>query len=165
MALFDNNKRKYLTLAGLSMGGAWVTPIVNAVMLPAHATTSINACTTSAWHFDVTFLEARCEVGTVCAAVPYGEVISLPTDPPQFLEPYLGKTDFCLSEEELDAGAFNRDNDFGGEKYGRGPASDYIYIRYTIETQSELTMSGTIRTNSVDTFDVVTGIWAATRIA
>jgi len=167
MSRIDNNKRKYLTLAALSMGGMWVKPIVNAVMLPVHATTSIVACSTSAWHFDVTFLEARCEEDTDCAAIPYGEVITLSTDQHGFLESYLGylgASDICLSEEELDAGVFNRDNDFGSEKYGRGPASDYIYIRYTIAQQSELAISGTIRTYSVDTFEVVTGIWTATRI-
>lgn len=145
MSCADRNKRKYLTLAAVSMGGVWAKPHVDSVMLPAHATTTIvsdaSLCEGSRWHFQVRFLLASCKSGVSCPGVPLGETV--PIDPPR-----LQSHDFCLSEEELLAGEFNRDDDWGGPEFGAGPASDYTYIKYTVTQVTEVGMSGTVALNS-----------------
>ena len=151
-----NIKRKTLKIiAGIGavasvLPSAWVRPIVSSVVLPAHAQSS--GCIGQTWDFKLNFTDISCTLVGICGDV----------NPSWIANHIKPNTDqrFCLSDREIASEQFNRNIDFDG----MGPAADYLFVTYMIETKTESEMSGTVVSLSVDTLLAISGVWVARRV-
>ncbi len=137
---------------GTALPNAWIKPVVEAVVLPAHAQTS--DCRGQIWDFKLRFTEISCTVTGIC-----GGDDPDPNRIEAFAKPNADQR-FCLSDDEIASERFHRDIDLDG----MGMAADYLIVEYTIETKAESEMSGVVVSTSVDTFLAISGKWAAQKV-
>ena len=142
-----NAKRRLILGTGcLILGEQWSKPVVRTLVLPAHAQTS--PCGATTWIFDISYLEFSENASSKCEGI-YNPIVPTTTE----------RKIFCLTAEEIDRGLFYRDKDLSPNK---GPAADYITIKYTILSTSPSILSGEVCSVDVDTFYSAKGTWQAT---
>lgn len=139
-----NDKREFFKTI---LCGAWVTPIVVSVALPAHAVMSgMN------FRFDMSFTE-NCMNCNVEMGGENGEITAL--DPA--LEEELI---FEVFDGEIESGEFTKTFDFNGD----GPMSDFSSYKFSVTDISSVTFSGLVERSSVDNGDLLRGNFEANNI-